>query len=135
METSLDPVAAAAKKLGYAIAVAEGFFVDGSLPERCHNPGDLELGDKGYGVNGGKTIFGSDSDGWAALYRECALMLSGASHVYSPSWTLEQVASHYTGGDNPDGWATTVLGKLQCPPGTTLMQLVRREVTPAPEAA
>jgi len=101
------------KLLCLGISKAEGFDVPGSLPARCHNPGDLEIGNVGYGVDNGKTIFPDDATGWAALYREGSLMLAAMtslhrSHVYSLGETFLQVAQAWTGGDNPSGWAQTV---------------------------
>ena len=75
-----------------AIAKAEGFGVAGALPTRCHNPGDLEVGDVGYGTDEDKTIFSEDQDGWMALEHQCDLMLTGNSHLYKPSMNILQVA-------------------------------------------
>ena len=111
--------------LASAIAHAEGFGgtePDGSpnLPTRCNNPGDLEIGDKGYGTESGKTIFNSEEDGWNALYFECALMLSGNSHVYSPLDTFEAVAVKYTGNDQAQSWAAEVSSRLNLTPQSRL---------------
>lgn len=101
------------KQLAEAIAKAEGFYVAGSLPARIHNPGDLEIGNVGYGTDIGKTIFPDDQTGWEWLYGECMLMLAGQearhhSHVYNLSMTFLRVAQLYTGGDNYIGWAEVV---------------------------
>lgn len=115
-----------AHELARAIAVAEGYFIAHSLPERCNNPGDLELGDQGRGVDAGKTIFSTAPDGWAALYHECYLMLTGQSHVYKPSMTFEQVAQLYTGGDNPTGWAINVARELGMAMYDTLQEFLEK---------
>jgi hypothetical protein len=93
-----------------AIANAEGFNVAGSIPQRANNPGDLELGDIGYGTLGeGITIFGSVNDGWSALANQINLIVSGASSHYSPNATLAQVGMTYSGSAN---WANNVAAFL-----------------------
>src|SRR5689334_12326849 len=87
-------------KFSRAIAKEEGFFVPNSVPQRAHNPGDLtDEGDVGFGTvetkgpHGAKiTIYGTDADGWAALYRKVRRMLSGASHTYTLDMTVMEVA-------------------------------------------
>lgn len=117
-----------ADKLAYAIAFAEGFFTAGSRPQRNHNPGDLETDITGAGVgfDGPYVIYGSDSDGWAALTQQANLMFGG-SHVYNPSMTISQVAFHYADGtDDPQGaadWASNVASKLGVTVDTTLSEL------------
>lgn len=102
-----------AKQLAEGIAKGEGFAVPDSLPARTHNPGDLEIGDVGYGEDNGKTVFPDDQTGWAWLYGETTLMLAGKqarhhSRVYDPSETFLQVAASYTGNDNAAEWAAVV---------------------------
>jgi len=112
--------------LGAAISKAEGFGAlepDGvtpNLPTRCNNPGDLERGDVGFGIDDGKTVYGNVTAGWEALYIECALMLSGKSRVYSPQDTLLAVAIKYTGNDDPQGWALIVSKELNLSPQSRL---------------
>lgn len=104
-----------------AIALAEGFNVGGSIPQRSNNPGDLFLGDKGSGLAAnGETVFASATDGWNALYNQVVLMLNGQSAHYSPSQTFSEMASIYTGGDNASGWATIVSSALGLGPDNTL---------------
>jgi hypothetical protein len=101
------------KALAEAIAKAEGFFVPGSLPARCHNPGDLENGDVGCGVDQGKTIYPNDAAGWLALEHQCDLILGGLSHAgYRIGDTLWKFAVRYTGNDGAAGWAQTVAQHL-----------------------
>jgi hypothetical protein len=107
--------------LANAIAHAEGFDVPGSVPQRSNNPGDLFLGNKGFGLAGnGETVFDSVLDGWNALYNQVVLMLNGQSAHYSPSETFTQIAATYTGGDDADAWAQTVSGALGLTPENTL---------------
>lgn len=104
--------------MSYAIAVAEGFYAAGSVPQQANNPGDLELGSQGYGTIGGKTIFASLSAGWEALYNQVYLILSGKSQYYNPSQTIAQMGLTYSGGD--PNWAANVAATLSVTPDTTL---------------
>jgi len=45
-------ISAQIQDLVHAIATAEGFFVDGSIPQRAHNPGDLVIPNWGGPVCG-----------------------------------------------------------------------------------
>lgn len=103
-----------------AIAHAEGFGIPGTLPTRTHNPGDLKLGDRGYGTEQGKTIFGTASEGWEALKAQIRIMYLGRSDFYVPDNTFEQIAYTYTGGDNWRAWLSTVTADLGVSPSTTL---------------
>lgn len=111
-------------ELAHAIAAAEGFFVPNSLPARCHNPGDLEMGDVGGGVDHEKTIFPDDAAGWLALQHQCDLMLTGHSHVYKLTDRIIDVACKYTGNDSPVTWAATVAQKLGVSAATKLSELL-----------
>ena len=121
MTPSLDTHDPKVIKLAEAIARAEGFYASNEpLPKRINNPLDLELGDKGYGTQAGKTVFNTIEEGWEAGYFEAWMMLTGNSHFYNPSKTFAQVATLYTGGDNPEAWAFTVSTALGLSPITTL---------------
>ena len=108
-------------RIAVAFANAEGFYVPGSLPQRIHNPGDLEEGDRGYGVLEGKTIFFNDADGWAALYTQVERMLSGKSPLYPPTMTLAEAGMRYSGGDA--NWAKNVAAALGVDESITLAEL------------
>lgn len=110
--------------LGLAIATAEGYFVPGTWPERNHNPGDIT-----DATTGQKIVFGSDAEGWTALYQKIAYDLSGQSSVYAPSMTLAQFAQTWTGGDQADSWARNVsdalyLSGVRLGPGDTMQNIV-----------
>ena len=118
-----------ADALAHAISRAEGFGPPENLPTRIHNPCDLELGDRGWGMEAGKTVYlkadwAADlqdrTDGASAARRECLAILSGASHIYEPSWTFQQLAEEYTGGDNQDAWARMVCSQLGITLGMSL---------------
>jgi len=118
-------VSTLADKLAHAIALAEGYFVAGSLPNRINNPGDMKLGDRGHGTEHDKTIYLTADDGWAALGRECTAILTGASHVYFVSWNFLQVADKWTGSDNSGAWCRIVCDNLNVDPTTTLVEWVK----------
>lgn len=128
-----DTLQEKADALAEAIAVAEGFFVKHSLPAVIHNPGDLELGDRGFGTQSGKTVYQKadpaadlkdGSDGWSALRQQCLRMLSGASFVYSVGDSFAVVAQKWTGGDNAPQWAECVCSKLGIDPSWTIRDYV-----------
>jgi hypothetical protein len=111
------------------IARAEGFYKPDSLPARIHNPGDLEIGDRGYGVQAGKTCFPDDRTGWNWLHGEGTLMLSSMqtrhrSRIYTLDMTWLQVADHWTGHDNPEAWAEIVSAACGAQPFNTLQEYV-----------
>lgn len=63
------------QELSNAIATAEGFFVDGVLPQRNHNPGDLRAAPwlQHPVVSGGFWQAPSDAAGIAGLQHQIAL--------------------------------------------------------------
>jgi hypothetical protein len=107
-----------------AIAKAEGFGPPKNLPTRCNNPGDLEIGDQGLGTNNEKTIFETEQDGWNALEGQVRWMLTGNSHIYDLTDTILEVAEKYTGGDDPEAWASIVAQQLGITVATTLESYV-----------
>lgn len=116
-----------AKRFSEAIAHAEGFYVAGSLPNRCHNPGDLALGDRGLGTcrSAGYgasdiTVFSGDAEGWQALYLQAEHMLSGRSRVYRLDMSLAEVALKYAEDAN---WGVNVARTLGVAVTTTLGEL------------
>jgi len=106
-------------RLAKAISVAEG-----SNPAWC-NPGDMTYA-HGFPTKGtvnadGVLWFCQVDDGWQALYHEVSLMLTGRSHVYSLTNTLQQVGVKYSNGDA--NWAVNVANYLGVPESTTLQEL------------
>jgi hypothetical protein len=108
-------------RLAKAIGKAEGFGPPENLPTRVNNPGDMELGDRGWGTEAAKTVyekadwnadFNDKTDGASALRRECFAILSGASHTFETSWTFLELAKEWTGGDKPNAWAAIVCQEL-----------------------
>lgn len=109
------------QRFSNAIATAEGFFVDGSRPQRNNNPGDI--------MSGGQfVVYSSIADGWAALYDQVYRMFYGGSVYYNPAMTISQVAYYYANGSgDPTGaanWANNVASYLGVTPDTTLNTLM-----------
>jgi len=106
-----------------SVARAEGANVPGSIPARANNPGDLELGDVGYGTltaAGGNqiTIFPDTATGEAALESQLSKMIYGGSSVYNPSMTLAEAGQLYSGSST---WAQNVGSALEVDPNTTTL--------------
>ncbi len=91
------------RRIANAIAIAEGYYVAGSLPHRRNNPGSIV-----DPATGQLRQYPSPEAGWDALYWQVERMLSGESPYYPRGITLRQAAVIYTGNDNPEGWARTV---------------------------
>jgi len=80
-------------KLAEAIAHEEGFYVEGSLPQRNHNPGDLRHGNGEVHPDNQPDAVGSfpdDATGWAALERQLVLD-SGPAR----GWNVQQLIYSY----------------------------------------
>ena len=122
IEGGEDMSSALSQKIAEAIATAEGYFHPSgtAIPQRANNPGNLKLGDIGLGTIGGKTIYATIADGWAALERQIDLILTGQSRYYKPDMTILEVAQTYTGGDNAQAWANIVAEKLGVTPNTRI---------------
>lgn len=100
--------------LGDGIAQAEGFGIPGAIPTTHNNPGDITDG------SGNKLQFATVSEGFAALYRNVMGAFTGVSTYYSPGMTIAQFAQTWTGGDQADSWAATVLAVVNAKLGTSL---------------
>lgn len=101
-------------RIARAIAKAEGFYVEGSLPNRSNNPGALKLDGQSL------SRFPDAESGWLALYQQVRIMLENQSSYYTPDMTLRQIAYIYTGNDRPDAWARIVADDLGVTPDTEL---------------
>ncbi len=97
-------------KLAKAFATQEGFFLKGSLPQRNHNPGDLEHAPgeshDGTGIVG---KFTDDADGWAALERQLQIDAQRG-------WTLDQLVHVYAPPpeNNPGAYINSICQQLGC---------------------
>jgi hypothetical protein len=85
-------------KLADAIAHQEGYYVDGSLPQRNNNPGDLRHGNAETHPDNQPDAVGSFATpelGWAALNRQLKIDAGR-------SWTLSQLIDSYAPPGPPD---------------------------------
>lgn len=111
------------KRLGQAIAAAEGFGVPGAIPTVAKNPGDLVLSGWSPTLGGaGIAVFDSVDYGWSRLHRQLQLIVSGASSVYSLDDTIASMGQKWANGD--PAWAANVAGYLGVSVGTPLYQVL-----------
>jgi hypothetical protein len=105
-----------------AIERAEGYGVVGTTPTRANNPGDLCVGDLGYGVivsTGGEkiTVFDTYAHGRQALEHQVTLMVTNASANYNTSMTWSEIGAKYAGDQ---AWAHNVANALGVSVNSTL---------------
>lgn len=113
------------RRIGEAIATAEGFYMEGSRPQRNNNPGDLtvDVSGKGVGMDGPYVIYATAEDGFSALYKQISKWLAGTSKYISASMTISQAAQIYS----PSGWmewSNNVANYLGVSTDTPLNQIV-----------
>jgi len=113
------------RRIGEAIATAEGFYVEGSRPQRNDNPGNLtlDLTGKGIGWDGPFVRYATSADGFEALYKQISEWFSGVSTQISGDMTISQAARIYS----PDGWlpwANNVANYLGISTDTPLNQIL-----------
>lgn len=108
-----------------AIAYAEGFYVNGSRPQRNNNPGDLTVDTTGRGIgkDGPFIIYRTVDDGWDALRQQVRLILTNTSHIYNTDMTIQDVANQYTATDQ-SAWALNVANRLGVSPDTKISTLL-----------
>jgi len=126
------------KELAHAIAMAEGYFIRGTIPNRYHNPGDITsssrhaypgqvgLSKRGY------VIFKNSDYGWQALYDQIQRVIDGTSTRYTQSMTFRQIAKVYA---EDRQWAKKVCSILGITPQTTFeeyFELAPRFTFPLP---
>lgn len=113
------------KTFARAIEIAEGFGIAHAIPTQAHNPGDLVLGDKGFGTLGAEqiTIFQDDATGRNALYHQLNLIVNGMSHVYTLEMTISEMANKWT-STQQDAWALNVANNLGVSVDTPLSSLL-----------
>jgi hypothetical protein len=123
-----------AQQLTQGITQAEGSGAPGEVPTIANNPGNLELGDIGYGATqaqGGNLItnFPSLEAGEQALQNQVESIITGSSANYDTSMSPEDISAIYTGADNP-AWAQTVANAVGISPSTPLNQAPALASTP-----
>ena len=114
----------------HAIARAEGFYIKGSIPNRCHNAGDLKgtkfPGEVGL-CKGGHARFANAEYGWQALYAQVEKMTDGTGRVYHPSMTFREVAQKYAGNSKP--WVRIITTMLEVTPDESICFYFDRDRT------
>ncbi len=112
------------QKFAEGVALAEGYYVDGSRPNRNNNPGDLTQDITGRGVarDGMFVVYQTAEDGWEALRQQIRMALDNASHVYNSGMSIREFAEHYTTTDQL-AWAETVASHLGVSLDTRLSDL------------
>lgn len=115
------------RSFAQAVANAEGWNVPNSIPRRANNPGNLK--------NGAPTLTGtsitqyeSADQGWAALYRQLGLIVSGRSAHYDLGDTIATMAARYANepGETAGGnrWAQNVASYLGVSTATPLWEVL-----------
>lgn len=115
----------AVKLFAQGIAIAEGFFVTGSRPQRNNNPGDLTVDTTGTGIgkDGPFIVYATETDGWEALYKQVEMMFTNASRIYNSNMTIRQIAEKYTTTDQL-AWAQNVARTLGISIDTPISTLI-----------
>lgn len=127
--TALGQPSPQAQALAQAIALAEGFNVNGSIPQRANNPGDITdvgqnfSGDTGQRIGQNIIVFATPSDGWNALYSQVNLILSGSDPLYPSTDTLSMVGGTYA--NDPVNWPANVASVLGVSVNTTLGEIAQ----------
>jgi hypothetical protein len=125
--TSLLGPSPMVQQFAQAIALAEGFNVSESIPQRANNPGDITdvgqgfPGDTGQRIGQNIIVFDTAANGWNALYAQVQLMLSGNDPLYPASATLQQVGGVYA--SDPVNWPANVASVLGVSINTTLGEI------------
>lgn len=130
--TSTNPITLS---LAAAIALANGYNVTGSIPNNTNNPGLLQNGDVGFGVDSqGHTVYGTPEMGIIALQAQAKHILNGDSKTFSygPNWTPLSVIGAIL-APNDATWVKNVATALGVPPATTLGAIASGSV-PVPAA-
>lgn len=102
------------------VKLADAITAEEDSDPKYNNPGDLKLGDKGFGVFGeqpGITIFGTATEGLQALYHELELVQLGVARYLKRSMTWIEFGKEYSGDNN---WGPNVAGRLGVDPNSTV---------------
>lgn len=112
------------QEIANAIASAEGFGKTGAIPTRANNPGDLALGNIGYGTMGNNiTIFPSASAGNDALLNQLTKIQTNKSSVYNSDMTISEIGNLWSNGDS--NWSKNVATSLGTSTDSTFSSLLK----------
>lgn len=110
------------QELADAIGSAEGYGVSGAIPTRANNPGDLKLGDIGYGTIGqGITVFPNAAAGNQALINQLQKIQNNTSRYYNSDMSIAQIGQTWSGGD--PAWSNNVSKSVGVSPDTSFGSL------------
>lgn len=109
-------------KLAEAIAHEEGFYVQGSLPQRNHNPGDLRHGNGEVHPDNQPDAVGAfpnDAAGWAALERQLVL-------DSNRGWDIAQLINSYAppSENNTAAYLAYVINYVGCDSDTPVSEVL-----------
>ena len=109
-----------------AIAYAEGFYINGSRPQRNNNPGDLtvDIIGRGVGFDGPFVVYSTPNDGWEALRAQVGKIINNTSSIYNSNMTIAEIAQRYTTTEQ-SSWALNVANKLGVSPDTRIGDLIQ----------
>jgi len=95
-----------------SIGQAEGYGVAGAIPTLYNNPGDLKIGDIGFGIGPtGITKFDTPDHGWSALYKQLEKIADGTTRAgYTLDMSFSDMANKWAEGDQ--NWANNVSAGL-----------------------
>lgn len=110
------------RRFAEAIARAEGWYATGAgtpnRGQRANNPGNLMTPEWTLHQ------YATPEEGWAALYWQIELALTGRSRYYKPSMTIWQMAETYVGHAGWEDWARNVARFLNVSPHTPIGEAV-----------
>ena len=110
-----------------AVAFAEGADIEGSVPDRLNNPGDISdfLGVFGSEFHNGSKVtrFPTKEAGWAHLHWKFKRVVDGESHIFLVSYSWLRVARKYA--KNWEPWLKIVTEKLGVTIESTPLDYVR----------
>jgi hypothetical protein len=110
-----------------SISTLEGYGPGSAIPTQANNPGDLEIGDIGYGTIGAAggnqiTVFPSPTAGQQALTNQLNRIGAGNSSVYSPDESISEFGQTYSGG-NPT-YGPSLASMLGVPASTPIGSVI-----------
>jgi hypothetical protein len=115
---SPDPAPDGTPKIARLIAIEEGFYIPGTLPNRNHNPGDLRHSPHSFHSKDAPDAIGqidSDEDGWEDLIEEldfyASLRPGDPRNRPAPGLTVAQAVFEYAppNENNSAGYLSFVL--------------------------
>lgn len=110
------------RRFAEAVARAEGWYATGpgtpNRGQRANNPGNIMTPEWTL------VQYSTPEEGWAALYRQIELALTGRSRFYKPTMTIWEMAEIYVGHAGWEDWARNVASFLGVSPHTPIGEAV-----------